>query len=557
MISSKRIGVLAVVLILLALSVCLLPLIAAEELQVLADGEEHMEYETALFDTSEVIAVDISMDRDAWQAMLDDALSETYYQCDVTINGTTFYSVGIRPKGNTSLSSVARDPDDNRYSFKLEFDQFVDGQNCFGLDKLVLNNNYADASGMKEAVVYDMYQYLKADAPLYNYAEISVNGEYWGVYLALEAVEESFLLRNYGSTAGKLYKPEGMHQKNSSGANLNYTDDDLNSYSTIWEGAVTDSDDADHRRVVEALKQLYTGENLESCLDVDNVLKYMAVHNFAVNEDSLSGAMAHNYYLLEQNGRLNMIPWDYNLSFGGMRGGDATDVVNEPIDDSYSSTEFFDALLENEEYLARYHQYYKMLTDEYFDGGVFEETWQRIHNQIDSLVERDPNLQYTYEEYCIASETLHEVIRLRTESVKGQLNGTIPSTSEGQKQNAELLVDASSINLSDMGTFMGGMDGGAFSEMPKPDWNEGEMMGFPEMQNMPPENKNMPAERHAEEGKMPPQMPENMQTNRMPKNMTVESTTENSAEQYGLLVISMLLLAAGFVFVCFYKRKNY
>lgn len=557
MISSKRIGVLAVVLILLALSVCLLPLIAAEELQVLADGEEHMEYETALFDTSEVIAVDISMDRDAWQAMLDDALSETYYQCDVTINGTTFYSVGIRPKGNTSLSSVARDPDDNRYSFKLEFDQFVDGQNCFGLDKLVLNNNYADASGMKEAVVYDMYQYLKADAPLYNYAEISVNGEYWGVYLALEAVEESFLLRNYGSTAVKLYKPEGMRQKNSNGANLNYTDDDLNSYSTIWEGAVTDSDDADHRRVVEALKQLYTGENLESCLDVDNVLKYMAVHNFAVNEDSLSGAMAHNYYLLEQNGRLNMIPWDYNLSFGGMRGGDATDVVNEPIDDSYSSTEFFDALLENEEYLAQYHQYYKMLTDEYFDGGVFEETWQRIHNQIDSLVERDPNLQYTYEEYCIASETLHEVIRLRTESVKGQLNGTIPSTSEGQKQNAELLVDASSINLSDMGTFMGGMDGGAFSEMPKPDWNEGEMMGFPEMQNMPPENKNMPAERHAEEGKMPPQLPENMQTNRMPKNMPVESTTENSAEQYGLLVISMLLLAAGFVFVCFYKRKNY
>ena len=52
-------------------------------------------------------------------------------------------------------------------------------------------------------------------------------------------------------------------------------------------------------------------------------------------------------------------------------------------------------------------------------------------------------------------------------------------------------------------------------------------------------------------------MPENMQTNRMPKNMPVESTTENSAEQYGLLVISMLLLAAGFVFVCFYKRKNY
>ena len=63
---------------------------------------------------------------------------------------------------------------------------------------------------MKEAIVYDMYQYLGADASLYNYAEISVNGVYWGVYLALEAVEESFLLRNYGTEGGELYKPENM-----------------------------------------------------------------------------------------------------------------------------------------------------------------------------------------------------------------------------------------------------------------------------------------------------------------------------------------------------------
>ncbi|MBR2008850.1 MAG: CotH kinase family protein, partial [Peptococcaceae bacterium] len=509
-------------------------------------------------------AVDISMDRDAWQAMLDDALSETYYQCDVTINGTTFYSVGIRPKGNTSLSSVARDPDDNRYSFKLEFDQFVDGQNCFGLDKLVLNNNYADASGMKEAVVYDMYQYLKADAPLYNYAEISVNGEYWGVYLALEAVEESFLLRNYGSTAGKLYKPEGMHQKNSSGANLNYIDDNLESYSAIWEGSVTENVDTDYRRAVEALKQVHSGENTQNCLDVENVLKYMAVHNFAVNQDSLSGAMAHNYYLCEQNGRLNIIPWDYNLSFGGMHGGDATNVVNEPIDDSYSSTEFFDVLLENQAYLEQYHQYYRKLVEEYFYGGEFETSWQRIRNQIDSLVKEDPNAQYTYEEYCTAAETLHKVIWLRAESVKAQLDGTIPSTSEGRKQNIESLVDASGISLSDMGTFMG--DGGA--AMQKPDagkkinsfseQNTAEQMPVPAMQDMAQENDGFSAGDNLEGRKMPPQMPdnmqmdmkmeqlpENMQTNRMPKNMPVEPTTENSAEQYGLLVISMLLLAAG------------
>ena len=106
--------------------------------------------------------------------MLENAISEEYYSCTVEIGGKTFYQVGIRPKGNTSLSNIANDPTTDRYSFKLEFDHYVEGQTCFGLDKLVLNNNYADATNMKEALIYDMYQYLGADASLYNYAKVSV-----------------------------------------------------------------------------------------------------------------------------------------------------------------------------------------------------------------------------------------------------------------------------------------------------------------------------------------------------------------------------------------------
>ena len=136
-----------------------------------------MAYETALFDTSSVLEVNIRMDEADWNDMLANAAAEEYYQCDVEIGGTTFYRVAIRPKGNTSLTSIASDPTTDRYSFKLEFDHYVDGQTCFGLDKLILNNSYADATNMKEALIYDMYQYLGADASLYNYAKLSVNGE--------------------------------------------------------------------------------------------------------------------------------------------------------------------------------------------------------------------------------------------------------------------------------------------------------------------------------------------------------------------------------------------
>jgi len=533
MLSSKYISKITIILISVVLVLCVLAMTFYDKLLPVVNTSGYsMEYQDKLFDTSEVLDIDIVMDDAKWNEMLQNAQQEQYYECDVVINGTTFKQVGIRPKGNTSLSSIASDPDNNRYSFKLEFDQFVDGQTCFGLDKLILNNSYADTTNMKEAIIYDMFQFLDTDASLYNYAKISVNNEYWGVYLALEAVENSFMLRNYGMEKGYLYKPDSMnHNDNNddknkdrdfggampmpsegfkmpekiekdgqdlaippefennvqnegeqierksfpkgdfgggragrgggpgsrgSGGNLNYTDDNLDSYQTIWDGQVNDSSKADHKRVVEALKNVHGKTDIEKYIDVEQVLKYMAVHNFSVNDDSLSGAMAHNYYLYEANGQISIIPWDYNLAFGGMHGGDGTSVVNEPIDAAWQSTQLFDFVLENEEYKARYHEYYNKLVNEYLFGGKFEETYNRIRTQIDSLVESDPNSMYTYEEYIKGSETLYNLVMLRAESLRSQLDGAIPSTSEGQKTDLSTIVDASSINISDLGTFMGG-----------------------------------------------------------------------------------------------------
>ena len=523
---------------LMALAVCLC--LAAEVLIGTAEvSGVSMEYEEKLFDTAAPLTINIVMDADNWQTMLDNAIAEEYCACDVEIGGQTFYQVGIRPKGNTSLTSIANDPTTDRYSFKLEFDRYVDGQTCWGLDKLVLNNNYADATYMKEALVYDMYQYLGADASLYNYAAIYVNGEYWGAYLALEAVEDSFLLRNYGAESGALYKPEGVdighggerlsvdndfsftlpeepdggmerpQQREegrgerpqneptapteppedfdpsampdmdempnmgdmpdmggmfgaSGGADLNYTDDELDSYQTIWDGEVTDTKKADHKRVVTALAHIAAGDELERYMDVDNLLKYMAVHAFSVNLDSLSGNMAHNYYLYESGGRLNLLPWDYNLAFGGF-GGSADSTINNDITDPFAGTDFFDTLLADETYRAQYEAYLRQLSEEYVQGGALEAFYTRTRGQIDALVESDPTAFYTYSEYDAAAKLLQEVVQLRAQSVLSQLSG-----GDG--------VDVSDLDLTVMGGMMNGSMGGgmmdrrdAFEESFSPD----------------------------------------------------------------------------------------
>ena len=484
MIAHKHITKIIAVVMAAAVGLCLCAAAFSAQITAAADGMGvSMEYEQALFDTGSILTVDIRMDAADWDDMLQNATAEEYYQCDVEIGGTIFYRVGIRPKGNTSLSAIASDPTTDRYSFKLEFDHYVEGQTCFGLDKLVLNNNYADATNMKEALIYDMYQYLDADASLYNYAKISVNGEYWGVYLALEAVEDSFLLRNYSAQNGALYKPDSMNiggrgapgdfngdtmdfgdrdfgdmnfggggfSMGSGGANLNYTDDDLDSYETIWEGEVTKTTKADHKRVVTALKNISQGNDLEAYMDIDNLLRYMAVHIFSANEDSLSGSMAHNYYLYESGGRLNLIPWDYNLTLGGMgRSNDADGVVNAAIDNAFSSTEFFDTLMEDETCHSQYYAYLQQLVSDYINGGGFDAFYTRVRSQINALVETDPIAFYSYDEYLAAAETLYQVVKLRGQSIQGQLDRTIPST-EAAQQGSDALVDASTLDLSVMG----------------------------------------------------------------------------------------------------------
>lgn len=600
----------------LAVTFCMLAVVFAEPLSASVDTGVTMAYEKKLFDTDTVLTIDIQIDEADFAELLENAADEAYYACDVVINGETFQNVGIRAKGNTSLSNIASDPTTDRYSWKIEFDHYIDGQTCWGLDKLVLNNNYADATNMKEALVYDMFACLGADASLYNYAEISVNGEYWGVYLALEAVEDGFLTRNYGTADGELYKPDSMeigggrgergdtafddlspfgeNENNDSpeapefsadradgamtppdgessenggfsgkggfsengdsmggfapgknttdgdatdtnafpdggfpqnggfggeisnfdafnkgggfsmsgnGADLHYTDDDPDSYSAIWDGEVTSTTEKDHTRVVTALAKIAAGEELSTYMDTDNLVRYMAAHIFSVNEDSLSGSMAHNYYLYEANGRLNLIPWDYNLAFGGMSGGNATSMVNDPIDDPFEATDFFDTLLADPTYYAAYRENLEKLV-EYVENGAFDAFYSRVRTQIDALVETDPTAFYTYDEYVTAAETLYTVVKLRAQSIAGQLDGTIPATAEEQRRDDSSLIDASAVDLTVMGVMNGGRGGENMSARQNGNFkNDTDMPGAADDGRTPPEMPDATGE-----GTTPPDM---------------------------------------------------
>lgn len=466
-------------------------------------------YASRLFNTSEVHTVDIVMDD--WDSFIDTCTDEQYTDCTVIIDGEAYRNVAIRAKGNTSLSSVSA-YGNGRYSFKIEFDHYDDALNYYGLDKLCLNNIIQDNTYMKDYLTYRLMHEFGVNAPLCSYTYITVNGEEWGLYLAVEGVEESFLTRNYGNDYGELYKPDSMKMgggrgngrdfnmedfdpenfdpelfnpeffptedfdpdwKNTpfgkgmadSDVSLIYTDDAFDSYANIFDNAKTDPTDSDKARLIESLQKLNSGETLESVVNIEEVIRYFIVHNFVLNFDSYTGSMIHNYYLYEEDGQLSMIPWDYNLAFGGFESGsDATQLANYPIDSPVSggttdSRPMLAWIFGNETYTNLYHQYFEEFINTYFENGYIAAMIDSTAKMISPYVENDPTKFCSFEEFEKGVSTLREFCLRRAESIAGQLDGTIPSTSDGQAQNSATLIDASDLVVSDMGS-MGEMGPG-------------------------------------------------------------------------------------------------
>ncbi|MBR4192864.1 MAG: CotH kinase family protein [Oscillospiraceae bacterium] len=518
-----------------------------------------VKYEGTLFDTSYVHKIDIVMDD--WDSFIESCENEEYASCTVVVDGKKHANIAIRAKGNTSLSSV-KSMGSQRYSFKLEFDHNESGKSLDGLDKLCLNNLIQDNTMMKDYLAYRMMADFGVDAPLCSFAYLTVNGEDWGLYLAVEGVEDSFLARNYGSDTGDLYKPDSMSfgggrgngkdfnfddldfdfgfgdqgkeqqpdtqtepaetglpggeassqgeggsggegQESGSGGEgresgsggeggqfpgqsgeggqpggdnqqggfpgggfpgrgfgggfggmgsddvkLKYIDDDPDSYSNIFSSAKTDVSNADQKRLISSLKQLSSYENLEEVLDMDEVLRYFVVHNFVVNGDSYTGSMIHNYYLHEKDGKLGMIPWDYNLAFGTFQAGDAASSVNtsidEPVNGDLDDRPMIGWIFSDESYTEQYHALFTEFIQRWFSNGELEALIAETAEMIRPYVEKDPTKFCTTEEFEAGVEAISDFVSLRGEAVSRQLAGD------------ESAVETGDLKLSDMGSMGGG-----------------------------------------------------------------------------------------------------
>lgn len=447
-------------------------------------AESQYTYAEHIFQDDTVNEINIEIDEADWQDMLENPLEEEYHKANATINGETIGNVAIRTKGNNSLTSVANS-DSDRYSFKLDFDYYDNNGNYYGLKKLCLNNNYSDNSSMSEYISYKIMGEMGLDVPECAYSHITVNGEEWGLYLAVEPVDEVFLAEHFADATGDLYKPEGV---GGTGADLVYNGDDISAYTGL--NLKTNLNSSDGKEILALMQALEDGEGLEEVLDVEKALKYIAANVALANFDSYLGNTTHNFYLYEENGRFTIIPWDMNLAFGGFGGGEV-DIYeptkqgmggfgggdkrkdtqdNDAVTNAAENTEaqadannqpqlhdnadmqgmpsmdsgekpLVTTLLENETYRSMYEGYLKEIAEKYFTQEYMTELVTKIHDLIAPYVQNDPTAFCTYEEFEQACSTdptdqyslAYYAVNM-AESIENQLNGGEPTFNTSSMQ---------------------------------------------------------------------------------------------------------------------------
>lgn len=377
-----------------------------------------------VFVKDRVVDVKITLDPEDWQDMLDNASAEEYKTASVDYNGQTIDNIGIRTKGNLSLRSVVQMTDSDRYSLKLSFDEYLN-QTLGGISKINLNNNYSDASYLREFLTYELAESVGLPTPKYSYVNVFINGERWGTYLAVEQIGDAYLERHFGNAHGALYKAE----MTGNGSDLKWLGDDTSLYTGLVQKSKTSNDDI----LLKMLDELNNGSDYASVLDVEEALKYVALNVAATNMDSYLGQNKQNYYLYEDEGIFSVLPWDYNMAFGGfgMGGSAGSLLIDEPTQGAVAERPLIAKLLAVDEYKELYHSILQEMMDGYLEPTTFKARVAELTELISDDVEQDPTAFYSFVEFKQGITAVLDNATAQVASIRGQLDGTIASSGDG------------------------------------------------------------------------------------------------------------------------------
>lgn len=323
--------------------------------------------------------------------------------CTVAFDNETWWYVGIRFKGNSSLTSTWRSGS-CKLPLRLDFDQYEDehpeitNQRFYGFKKLTLSSNYSDNTLIREKVVADMFREAgvpAAQTAFYRvYIDYGDGPVYFGLYTMVEDPDGPMLDAQFNDGSGNLYKPDGT--------GANFVTFDTESFVKK-----TNEDAADWTDVIAMFDALHADRSdaaawrsgLEKVFDVYGFLQWLAINTTITNWDTY-GSMAHNYYLYNDpdDGLLHWIPWDNNMALMSMGSGNTGmgTSVSLSLSDVGSTWPLIRYLADDSVYRASYRFFVNETIQGVFTAEKNRTRFQQAHDLIEPYVVGDEGEQAGY-----------------------------------------------------------------------------------------------------------------------------------------------------------------
>ncbi|WP_306644066.1 CotH kinase family protein [Sanyastnella coralliicola] len=174
-------------------------------LPAIAESQWSVDYNSGVYLPDEIATIRIEIDQDSLDLIFfeDSLYSNHEYPATFIFESQnlvdTVENIGFRLRGNTSREA-------DKKSFKVSFNTFQQGNDWFGFEKLNLNGEHNDPSIMRSRLCWEMAHQFGINATMATHVRLYINGEYRGLYLNVEHIDDTHVERQFGSDAGDLYK---------------------------------------------------------------------------------------------------------------------------------------------------------------------------------------------------------------------------------------------------------------------------------------------------------------------------------------------------------------
>lgn len=380
---------------------------------------------TGFYDESVVRNIEFTFPQaNYWTLLTQNYASKTYLLANMTVDGVTYDSVGIRFKGNTSYMNVQNS---QKKSFNISTDFVRDWQDVDGYSTLNLNNSFEDESFMRE--VFYLHQIRKhIPAAKANYVNLTINGQNWGVYPNVQQVNKDFLKEWYMTNNGTNWRadrpsgtigggPGGGGQWGDGTAALNYLGNDTTTYKTYYTLKSTEKPMpwSDLVNTCDVLNNTSPISNLTTALppylDIDRTLWFLASEIAFTDDDSYvyKGKMDYYVYWEKETGRLVPLEFDGNSCMDATKATTWSPFYNE----TKVNYPLLNKLLSIPELRQRYIAHLNTIIQDEFDTTTAFQTLDGYKTQINALVQADPKKLYTYNAFLSEINVLKNFIKTR------------------------------------------------------------------------------------------------------------------------------------------------